>query len=256
VSRERGNDDALIAGKTEPARDRLAASIALDSIADLAPLGDLLTRYRLYGQYDIRELRRRGSDDSTERRLDRRGANVFSVLRNWRDRRADRHRFEFVLGGLRDVFPDFFEDLEFSKAAQIVGAELRIRPYDKLLSTGLAPDGWFVALLHLTAVASMDPGDVIAIDEPENALHPHAIRTLLELVRDWSTQQQATILLATHSPVLIDAFRECPEQLYVMEPGHEVLPVALSELRERSWLNHFALGDLYAHDEFGAPLER
>jgi len=108
-------------------------------------------------------------------------------------------------------------------------------------------------LLHLTAVASMDPGDVIAIDEPENALHPHAIKALLELVRDWSTQQRATILLATHSPVLIDAFRECPEQLYVMEPGHAILPMALSELRERTWLNHFSLGDLYAHDEFGAP---
>jgi hypothetical protein len=56
--------------------------------------------------------------------------------------------------------------------------------------------------------------------------------------------------------VLIDAFRECPQALYVMEPGREVHPVALSELRDPSWLNHFALGDLYAHDEFGAPLAR
>jgi len=75
-------------------------------------------------------------------------------------------------------------------------------------------------------------------------------------MRDWSQRHGVSILLATHSPVLIDAFRECPEQLYVMEPSHPVLPVALSELRERSWLNHFALGDLYAHDEFGAPHSR
>jgi hypothetical protein len=56
--------------------------------------------------------------------------------------------------------------------------------------------------------------------------------------------------------VLLDAFRACPEQLYVMEPGREVLPIALSKLHEPSWLGHFALGDLYAHDEFGAPGEQ
>jgi predicted ATPase len=253
VTRERGSTTITLNSLTVESDDQLAAAILFDVEPTLKPLSDLLTRYRLYAGYDIRELRRRGSDDSTERRLGRRGANVFSVLRNWRDRRADKHRYDFVIDGLREVFPSFFEDLEFSKAAQIVGGELRIRPYDKLISTGLAPDGWFVALLHLTAVASTDPDDVIAIDEPENALHPHAIKVLVELIRDWSTQHRVTVLLATHSPVLLDAFRACPEQLYVMEPGRERLPVALSELRERSWLNHFAFGDLYAHDEFGAP---
>jgi predicted ATPase len=255
ATRERSSTTVTIHGKTMQADDQLAAGVLFDVEPTLKPLGDLLTRYRLYSGYDIRELRRRGSDESTERRLNRRGANVFSVLRNWRDRRADKHRFDFVLDGLREIFPSFFDDLEFSKAAQIVGAELRIRPYDKLISTGLAPDGWFVALLHLTAVASADPGDVIALDEPENALHPHALKVLIELIRDWSKQHRVTVLLATHSPVLLDAFRDCPEQLYVMEPGRDVLPVALSTLREQSWLSHFALGDLYAHDEFGAPSE-
>jgi predicted ATPase len=253
VTRERGSTTMIINGQAIQAIDQLAAGVLFDGESTLKPLSDLLTRYRLYSGYDIRELRRRGSDDSTERRLTRHGANVFSVLRNWRDRRADKHRFDFVLDGLRAMFPSFFDDLEFSKAAQIIGAELRIRPHDKLISTGLAPDGWFVALLHLTAVASTDPGDVIAIDEPENALHPHAIKVLIELIRDWSQRHRVTILLATHSPVLLDAFRDCPEQLYVMEPGREVSPAALSTLREPSWLSHFALGDLYAHDEFGAP---
>ena len=117
----------------------------------------------------------------------------------------------------------------------------------------LAPDGWFVTLLHLTALASTDTGDVIAIDEPENALHPRAIKTLLPLMREWSKRRGVTVLLATHSPVIIDAFRECPEKLYVMEPGRDLLPVALSELHEPDWLAHFALGDLYTHEEFGAP---
>jgi predicted ATPase len=233
---------------------RSAWEVAQERFPELRPIAAVLASYRLYANYDLTELRRSGSQDSTERRLGRRGANVFSVLRNWRDRRDDaKLRYEFVLAGLRELFPDYFDDLEFSKAGQVVGAELRLRPYDELLPASLAPDGWFVALLHLTAIASADEGGAIAIDEPENALHPRAIKLLLELMRGWSKRRGVTVLLATHSPVIIDAFRECPDKLYVMEPGRDVLPVALSDLHERDWLAHFALGDLYTHEEFGAP---
>src|SRR5262249_28454957 len=156
-------------------------------VPELEPFGRLLTRYRLYGLYDVDGLRRRGSDESLDRRLNRSGSNVFSVLRAWRDVREDEmQRYAFVRDGLRQVFPDFFDDFEFYSAAQFGVGGIRLRPYDRSIRVALAPDGWFVALLHLAALASTDEGDVIAIDEPENALHPHAINILLELMRDWS----------------------------------------------------------------------
>ena len=64
----------------------------------------------------------------------------------------------------------------------MVGADLRLKR-NRVHSASLAPDGWFVALLHLTAVASTGEGDLIAIDEPENALHPRAIKLLIERMR-------------------------------------------------------------------------
>jgi predicted ATPase len=262
VIREAGADSATVLGRPVLVRDVLAFKVALDELSQAeqgnalagyaGALGQLLQRYRIYPSYDLRSLRRSGSSDSSERRLAQDGNNVFSVLRNWRDKRDDRHRYQFVLDGLREMFGDFFEDLDFSKAAQVVGAELRLRG-DKLISASLAPDGWFVALLHLAAVASTDSGDLIAIDEPENALHPHAIKLLLERMREWAQRYSTTILLATHSPVIIDSFREQPERLYVMEPTQRTLPIALSELKEPAWLAHFSLGDLYAREEFGAP---
>jgi len=262
VHREGGADSALVMGDSVPARDVLAFRIALDEFAHGQPgnpvvdgilaLGNLLARYRLYAHYDVRGLRLRGSADSSERRLAQDGHNVFSVLRNWRDKKEDRHRYSFVLDGLRELFRDFFDDLNFSKAAQVIGAELLLRG-DKAISASLAPDGWFVALLHLTAVASTNHGDLIAIDEPENALHPHAIKLLLQHMRTWARRYSATVLLATHSPVIIDAFRECPEQLYVMEPAERSLPIGLSKLKDPEWLAHFSLGDLYAREEYGAP---
>ena len=257
VRRGPGADFARIGDKDEvPARDVLAASIAINELPEVEPLGRVLSRYRLYGQYDLHALRRSGSPETSERRLNRRGTNVFSVLRNWRDKKADRERYAFVIEGLRRTFSDFFDDLDFAKAAQVVGVEVQLKNVEQALSASLAPDGWFVALLHLAAVASTDKGDVIAIDEPENALHPHAIKGLLELVRRWTKQHRSTVLFATHSPVMLDAFRECPDQLYVIEPSMKVVPQPLSRLKEPNWLNHFALGDLYAHEEFGAPAVR
>lgn len=262
VTREGGADSAFVLGDSVPVRDVLAFRVVLDEAAHNQPgheladgvvaLGSLLSRYRLYAHYDLRGLRLRGSADSTERRLVQNGSNVFSVLRNWRDKKEDRHRYSFVLDGLRDLFRDFFDDLDFSKAAQVIGAELRLHG-EKSISASLAPDGWFTALLHLTAVASTNAGDLIAVDEPENALHPHAIKLLLEHMRTWTRHHSTTILLATHSPVIINAFRDCPEQLYVMEHAKRTLPVSLSELKDPAWLAHFSLGDLYAREEFGAP---
>jgi predicted ATPase len=253
IARAPGAEVATLNGHIDwPAGDRLALNATVALSAHSARLPELLSRYRLYGWYDVTAIRRSGSPDSSERRLDRRGTNVFSVLRNWRDRREDRMRQQFVLEGLREIFADFFEDLDFEKAAQVVGAAVRLK-HDRVHSASLAPDGWFAALLHLAAVASTDEGDFIAIDEPENALHPHAIKLLLEHMRAWARRHRVTILLATHSPVIISDFDTRPEQLYVMQPGQPVSPVAVTDLKERDWLAHFTLGDLYTREEFGAP---
>jgi predicted ATPase len=255
IVREAGAEHALSGHNHE--RLQVGDSLALkvgDAMPEARAIIDPLSRYRLYGAYDLVALRRSGSPDSSERRLDRRGGSVFTVLRNWRDKRKDHDRCEFVLEGLRDIFGDFFEGLDFVKAAQVVGADMHVKR-GRVHSASLAPDGWFAALLHLTAVASTDDGDVIGIDEPENALHPRAIKLLLEHMRTWSRRRNVTILLATHSPVIISDFDTRPEQLFVMQQDQDqrVSPVPVTALKAREWLAHFTLGDLYTREEFGAP---
>jgi predicted ATPase len=254
-SREAGADAAQFVNFSVTTQAQVLDFLALKlagHMPDARTILEPLSRYRLYAPYDLTALRRSGSPETSERRLDRRGVNVFSVLLNWRVKRQDQPRYEFVLDGLREMFADFFEDLDFAKAAQVVGADLHLKR-DRVHSASLAPDGWFVALLHLTAVASTDEGDLIAIDEPENALHPHAIKLLLQYMREWSQRHLVTILLATHSPVIISDFDTRPEQLYVMQQDQPVSPVPVTDLKERDWLAHFTLGDLYTREEFGAP---
>ncbi|HZI04514.1 MAG TPA: AAA family ATPase, partial [Archangium sp.] len=185
--------------------------------------------------------------------LDVHGRNVFSILRNWRDTRADRARFNFVMEGLRALFPDVFSDLDFEIAGTTVAARVVAPKPDTTYPITFAANGLFITLLHLCAVASVPEGGMVAIDEVENALHPFAIKRLVEAFRSWSAQTRSTILLATHSPVLLDQFRDCPEQVYVMEQSQTLNPVPLSKVRDPEYLSHFSLGDLYAHLEFGAP---
>ncbi|MFY0528155.1 AAA family ATPase [Archangium gephyra] len=215
-------------------------------------LVEILSSYRHHHHYALANLRREGSLLGGDLGLSDDGRNLFAVLMNWRNRRDHRERWAFVSDTLRDCYPELFEDFSFPIAANIVSCEVHM-PNGHKLTPALLPDGFLVALIHLCAVASSTRGGVLAIDEPENALHPYSIRCLMDAFREWSDTHDVTMLLATHSPVILDTFKELPEKVFVMEPAREVLPVPLDQIRKRSWLAHFSLGDLYEHLKYGAP---
>ena len=120
----------------------------------------------------------------------------------------------------------------------------------------LAPNGLLTGLLHLVAVAGAREGSLVSMDEFENTLHPFAIRQLLAAMRDWAGDHDLTVCLTTHSPVVLDEFREQPEQVWVFEEGQGNRPVPLTEVFEKDWLARFSLGRLYAHGEFGGQTKQ
>ena len=65
-------------------------------------------------------------------------------------------------------------------------------------------DGSLRALAILLAVETASPGDTIIIEEPEQNLHPWAIRTLLEHIRDVVEQRSVQIIITTHSEHVLD----------------------------------------------------
>jgi predicted ATPase len=194
-----------------------------------------------------------GSPVSSDEHLHPDGRNIFSVLRNWRDKKKEtRPRWDFVLASLKEAFPGTFDNLDFEMAGQMVSGRIFAPEIDVRIPTYLAANGWLVALLHLAAVASTPRAGAVAIDEVENGLHPYAIRALVAAMRRWSVGTGISVILATHSPVVIDQFKEEPDHVFVMEPGRDEQPARLDGLHDPEWLAHFSLGDLYAHDEFGA----
>lgn len=216
-------------------------------------LDRLVSGFKLHQYPAIESLRTTGSLVTADLSLHSNGQNAFSVLRNWKaGRREDEQRFLFVREGLRECFPELFEDLEFLSAGQTVTVRLFFRGLREPVDASAAPHGLLVALLHLCAVASVPEHGAVAIDELENGLHPFAIQTLLELMRSRAQTRDLTVLLATHSPVVLNTFNTDPGRVYIMEPGHDVLPVPLDKHSNPEWLAHFALGDLYINQSFGA----
>jgi predicted ATPase len=244
--------------KPLPSDERSLLRVAVDTFQQSPAIDDLralVQSYRCHAEYHLAHLRESGSSITSDKTLDAHGRNVFSLLRNWRDTRADRARYDFVLGSLRKLFPDVFADLDFETAGTAVTGRVVTPKPDTSYPITFAPNGLLVALLHLCAVASVPDNGVVAIDEVENSLHPYAIKHLIEAFRTWASKTNSTVLLATHSPVVLDQFRECPEQVFVMERGQETNPVPLSQVRDPEYLSHFSLGDLYAHLDYGSPVE-
>jgi predicted ATPase len=233
--------------------ERLGLRIIFDAAhpEDLGPLVRAVTNNRVYRSYNLWGLQTNGSRQSGDLYLHPNGQNVFAVLRNWRDRRDLMPQYEFVVTGLRAAFPDLFLDLDFHVAGMTITVDLIEPQWNQACPLALAPDGWITALLHLTAIAGAAEGSFVAIDDFGNDLHPYAIRALTAVFREWSEDRDLTVCLASHSPVLLDEFREHPDSVFVMERDLENRPVPLTELYDLDWLARFSLGRLYEHGEFG-----
>lgn len=62
-----------------------------------------------------------------------------------------------------------------------------------------------IALFRLIADLDADAQIILAMEEPENSLHPKAQRQLLSVIQQLSTKSQ--VIVTTHSPVFIDRAR-------------------------------------------------
>jgi len=158
-----------------------------------------------------------------------------------------------VIDRLRIAFPDLVDDLEFEPdgSPSVFPPDSR-GPHDRI-PLHLMADGLITGLLHLTAVAGAPANSMLAIDEMENQLHPHAIRSILRAMRERAAERNLTIVLTTHSPVLMNEFGDCPGQIFVLDYRNGSTPTKLDEIKSAEWLSLFSLGDLYDRMKFAAP---
>lgn len=218
-------------------------------------ISDLLLRIGVYEDPDLASVRQQGSSAFDDSALQGRGQNVLAVLRRWQQDAQSKKRFDFVMQGLQAAFPSL-NNIDFVSAGNTLAARTYRQGREQPAPLSNEANGFLQLLILLADVAQSDPGGIVAIDEPENGLHPYAIRMFLLSCQQWALKHRVTLLLSTHSLVLLDQFTDNPDAVFVMKEVQdseiESVPNALTDLCNREWLLGFKLGDLYEQGEIGS----
>ena len=133
------------------------------------------------------------------------GENLAVVLHNL-EARNGRKRLSALVASLRGIIPGF-QDVKAVRdrpggkwALQI--AEEKIKTH---LNADSVSDGT-IRLLALMVIAQLGAGQgtLIAIEEPENSVHPHVSEHLVDVFRETSGMSQ--VIATTHNPACLDPF--------------------------------------------------
>ena len=201
------------------------------------------TRYvNLYG------LKNRGSESGMDLSLREDCGNLWSVLRNIRDKSAIDSRYETILDFMQKSFPNF-KDLVFELTGPnvVYASFVEKGSQDPIPALGVS-EGQLQMLVHLTALFSQEDehDSLIIFDEPETSLHPYAISVFAEAVKHATEEWNRQVFIATHSPVLIGQFE--PEDILATgldESGQTVL-TRVSEMENiKDLLDNYDTGSLY-----------
>lgn len=180
------------------------------------------------------------------KQLEENGYNLAQMLAYFRDY----HRpVSERIGELMKRFYEPFESLD----VRVIGTHLQAAIYE---TGGFSTpayrlsDGTLRALALLAILLNPTPAPVTCIEEPELGLHPDAITTLADLLRDASRSTQ--LIVTTHSTALVDAFSDEPDAVCVCEKVEGATEIKRLDREELEvWLKKYSLGNLWASGQIG-----
>ncbi len=146
----------------------------------------------------------KGSWDMTENhQLRSHGGNLAAVL--YRLEQRDVRRYELICKQIARILPGFDRfaiEPDYGK----VLLRWKAKWTDKTFGAHITSDGSlrFFALVTLLNLPPEMLPDVILLDEPELGLHPAAVALVGGMIKSMSAERQ--IIVATQSPLLVDAF--------------------------------------------------
>jgi hypothetical protein len=222
--------------------------------ASVRRVAALLQRIAIHHDPDLWSLREQGSNTTEDRQLLPRYTNAITMLRRWHQELPNRHRYQFVIEGLNAAFPNTVRELDFVEAGNTIVARIYRPGVETPSPLRDEANGVLQLLVILCALAAAENESLVAIDEPENGLHPYAVRSFLKRAGRFAKAHNLTVLFATHSIPMLDELTGHPEQIFVMkvqEPG-AALPTRLDELCDPDWLKEFKIGTLYEEGEIGS----
>lgn len=186
-----------------------------------------------------------------------------------------------VLDRLRDTGPERFETLnqelsrwlpEFDRFLFEVPSEgrkglmLRTKSGQYTIAARDLSHGTLLALAILTLPYLPDPPSIVCVEEPDRGIHPRLLREIQDALYRLSypenyaeNRQPVQVLVTTHSPYLLDLYKDHPEQVVISQKvGNEARFDRLSDQPDiEHLLEGASLGEIwYSGILGGVPCER
>jgi len=120
-----------------------------------------------------------------------------------------------IIAGLREVYPRIKDVDTIHPLPGQVALKFTEDGIEDGLGQANVSDGIMHALAILIALESPGP---LAVEEPENALHPWALRKLMEKMRN--RKSTGPLLITTHSPTVVDCITD-PDDLFIVDNSVE-----------------------------------
>jgi predicted ATPase len=176
-----------------------------------------------------------------EKQVEPDGQNLIAVLHTLYT--SDSEFEEFIDSSMTTAFPDDYEKLSFPPAEDgRVQLRLKRKRRKRADSAADLSDGTLRFLLLLTILGGSHSGPLIAIDEPENGLHPRMMSIVAAVAANTAVNRQ--VVFTTHSPQFLDAFdNDDPLTVTVVGTnGSETVLKTLAGEELKHWIDDYSLG--------------
>ncbi len=150
------------------------------------------------------------------------GGNLAALLVRWRD--TVPAAFAAWTGQVLRVFPEYDEVVFQDGGDGSVGLALRITGERTRVPAHDLSQGTLYALAIFALAADPQPASVVCIEELDRGLHPRIFREVQDAMYSLShptcaglTREPAQVIATSHSPYLLDLFREHIEEVIISE---------------------------------------
>ncbi len=179
------------------------------------------------------------------------GEYLAAILHKLEKQNGEKGSLEQIVAGLRGAVPGFKSvrtkalEVEGKWTFQVVEDRIRGAINPRSVSDGT------IRLLAMMVIAhwSARRSTLLAIEEPENGLHPHLSRHIVDLLRAASETRQ--VLVTTHNPDFLNELE--PEELILCDKkeGFTVVRHASEVTEIEAFRKHFRLGELWEQGTLG-----
>lgn len=241
---ERSNQK--VSFKPGPTLCALSVLVEREKTPTLISLRDWLSQWSFY-HFDPAQMREYWLSQE-ELRLESDGRNLAQVLHSLQSSYPE--KFRLIL----ETFHSGFEEAEqittpIRRDAPKTTISIKEKHFDKPFPSWVLADGELKILAILASLYSPTPPPLIALEEPENFIHPHLLESIVDLLKSASDRIQ--ILLTTHSPLMVDLLD--PEDLIIIgrEKGQTTVAKRRTRKELKKALEKLSLGELWYSGELG-----